>query len=83
MVLFSFLEILLKTGSVLKLEREEKQFVNMWENCQSYDFELQWKLDFRMNGLNLVKLVDLVHPAIGKFTPLRKAIPTENRQQNS
>ena len=76
--LFSFLEILPKTGSVWKIEREEKRFVNIWENCHSSDFQLQWKLDFRMNGLNFERLVDLVHPALGKHdTQLRKAIPTE------
>ena len=81
--LFSFLEILPKTGSVCKLEREEKRFVNMWENCHSSDFQLQWKLDFWMNGSNLVKLVDLVYPTLGKYdTQLRKAIPTE-KWQNS
>ena len=81
--LFTFLEILPKTGSVWKLEREEKRFVNMWENCHSSDIQLQWKLDFRMNGLNFEKLVDLVHPALEKHdTQLRKAIPTEKRQNS-
>ena len=44
--------------------------------CHSSDFQLQWELDFRMNGLNSEKLVDLVRLALGKHdTPLRKAIP--------
>ena len=55
----------------------------MWENRHSSDFQLQWKLDFRMNSLNFEKLVDLVHPALGKHdTQLRKAIPTEKGQNS-
>ena len=77
--LFSFLEILPKIRSVWKLEREEKRFLIMWENCHSSDFQLQWKLDFRMNGLNFEKLVDLAHPALGKYdTQLRKQFPLRN-----
>ena len=53
------------------------------ENYHSSDFQLQWKLDFRMNGLNFEKLVDLAHPALGKYdTQLRKTIPTEKRQNS-
>ena len=81
--LFSCLEILPKTRSVWQLETEEKWFDNMWENRHSSDFQLQWKLDFQINGLNFEKLVDLVHPDLEKHdTQLRKAILTE-KQQNS
>ena len=38
----------------------------MWENRRSSDFQLQWKLDFRMNSLNFEKLVDLVCPCLEK-----------------
>ena len=38
----------------------------------SSDFQLQWKLDFRMNGLNFEKMVDLVHP-------VRPCPPTKTR----
>ena len=79
--LSSCLEILPKTRSVWQLEREEKWFDNIWENRHSSDFQLQWKLDLRVNGLNFEKLVDLVHSALGKHdTQLRKAIPTEKQQ---
>ena len=61
--LFSCVEILPKTRCVWQLEREQKWFVNMWENSHSSDFQLQWKLDFRINGLNFEKLVDLVRQA--------------------
>ena len=55
----------------------------MWENRHSRDFQLQWKLDFRMNGLNFEKLVDLVRPGLEKYdTQLRKAILTEERQNS-
>ena len=55
----------------------------MWENCHSSDFQPQWKLDFRMNGLNFEKLIDIVQPAFGKHdTQLKKAIPTEKRQNS-
>ena len=64
--LFSCLEIIWKTRSVWQLEREEKWFDNMWENRLSSDFQLQWKLDFRMNSLNFQKLVDLVRPGLEK-----------------
>ena len=81
--LFSYLEILLKTHSPWQLEREEKWFDNMWENRHSSDFQLQWKLDFRLNGLKFEKLVDLVAPCLEKHdTQLRKAIPTEKRQNS-
>ena len=55
----------------------------MWKNRHSSDFQLQWKIDFRMNGLNFEKLFDLVRPGLGKHdTQLRKAIPTEKRQNS-
>ena len=38
----------------------------MWVNRLSSDFQLQWKLHFRMNGLNFRKLVDLVRPGLEK-----------------
>ena len=52
----------------------------MWGNRHASDFQLHWKLDFRMNGLNFEKLVDLVHPRLEKHdTHLRKAISIEKR----
>ena len=76
--LFTCLEILLNISYVWKPEREEKWFNNMWENRHSSDFQLQWTLDFGMNGLNLEKLVDLIRPGLEKHdTQLMKAIPTE------
>ena len=65
--LFSYLEILLVTRHVWQLEKEGKWFDNMWENRHCSGFQLQWKLDFRMNGLNFEKLVDLVHPGFEKY----------------
>ena len=51
----------------------------MWENGHSSDFQLQWKLDFPMNCLNLEKLADLVRPGLEKHnTQLRKAMPLKN-----
>ena len=53
----------------------------MWENRHSSDLQLQWKLVFRINGLNFDKQVDLVSPGLEKHdTQLRKAIPTEKGQ---
>ena len=79
--LFSYLKILLVTRHVWQLEKGGKWFDNKWENRHSSSFQLQWKLDFRMNGLNFEKLVDLVRPGFEKYdTQLRKAIPTEKRQ---
>ena len=65
--LFSYLKILLVTRHVWQLEKGGKWFDNMWENRHSSSFQLQWKLDFRMNGLNFEKLVDLVHPGFEKY----------------
>ena len=57
---------------------------NIWENRHSSDFQLQWKLDFRINGLNFEKMVDLVRQGLGKHdTLLRKTIPAEKRQNSS
>ena len=81
--LFSYLEILPKTRSPWQLEGEEKWFDNMWENRHSSDFQLQWKLYFRLNGLKFEKLVDLVPPCLEKHDfQLRKVIPTEKRQHS-
>ena len=78
--LVSILEILPKNRSVWQLQIEEKWFDITWENCHASDFQLHWKLDFRMNGLNFEKLVDLVHPRLEKHdTHLRKAISIEKR----
>ena len=44
--------------------------------------KLQWKLDFRMNGLNFEKEVDHVRRRLEKDTQLRKTIPTEKRQNS-
>ena len=56
----------------------------MWENHHSSDFQLQWKLNFRMNGLNFEKVVDLVRQGLEKHdTQLSIAIPTEKRQNSS
>ena len=80
--LFSCLEILRKTRSVWQLEREDKWFDNIWENRHSSDFQLQWKLDFRMKDLNFEKLVDFARPGLEKHDSLlRKTIHTE--KQNS
>ena len=52
----------------------------MWLNRHSSDFQFQWKLAFRMNGLNYEKLVDLVRPLLEKHdTQMRKATPIEKR----
>ena len=78
--LVSCLEILLKTRSVWQLGREEKWFDNMWKHRHSSDFQLRWKFDFRMNGLNFEKLVDLVSLRLEKHdTQMRRAIPIERR----
>ena len=56
----------------------------MWDNRHSSDFQLQWKLDFRMNSLNFEKLVDRVCQGLGKHeTQLRKGIPTQKPQNSS
>ena len=51
--IFSCLEILKNFRFLWLLEREDKLFNNMWENCQ-------------MNDLNFEKLVDLVRPGLEK-----------------
>ena len=48
----------------------------MCENRHSSDFQLQWKLDFRMNGLSF-SLSCL--PNLKNGTPLRKAVPIKKR----
>ena len=79
--LFSCLEILPKNYSVWLLEKEEKWLDNMWENGHSSGFQLQWKLDFPMNCLNLEKLADLVRPGLEKHnTQLRKAMPLKSNK---
>ena len=78
------LESLPKTR-VWQLEREEKWLDKMWDNSHSSDFQLQWKLDFRMNGLSFDKLVDLGLARSGferHANQLKKAIPAEKRQNS-
>lgn len=82
--LFSCLEILLNTRSVWQLEREDKWFDDMRENRHSSDFQLHWKSDFRMKGLNFEKLADLVRARLEKHdTKLKKPILNEKRQNSS
>ena len=76
----NYIQLLPKTRSIWKIDREEFWFESMWENRHNHDTQLQWKLDFRMNGMNFEKLVDLVRPRLEKQnTQLRKAIPIQKR----
>ena len=78
--LINCMDILPKTRSVWERDREEFWFENMWENRHNHDMQLQRRLDFRMNGENFEKLVDIVRPRLEKQdTQLRKAIPVEKR----
>ena len=75
-----FLQTLPKQRIIWMHGREERWFDVMWGNRHSPDFQLQWKLDFRMNGFNFEKLVNEVRHALEKQdTNMRKAIRVEKR----
>ena len=69
-----------KNPLYLATRKRRETFWNMWKTCHWRDFQLQWKLDFRMNGFRLEKLVDIARPCLKQQdTQLRKAIPFEKR----
>ena len=69
-----------KEQSTWKFNREENWFEDIWRNRQSNQFQIRWRQDVRMNGVNFEKLVALVQPNLEKQdTNLRKAVPMKKR----
>ena len=63
-----------------KFNREESWFKDILRNRRSDEFQTRWRQDFRINGINLEKLVALVQLNLEtQDTNLRKVIPVAKR----